>query len=186
MIVTLCLLTSVICLLAAYLWTIHRSYDYFKQRHIPGPAHRFFFGHFKTLWTTKRYSQQLREWTCRYGSIYGLYEGTRPLYVVSDVEFLHEVYIKQFSSFHSRRVPFLARMGIGTPENLFGSSGMTWRRQRHIISPTFSLAKMKLMLPIVNQCVDIFMSKLSTMHANKQEFNVYDMYKRMTMDIICA
>lgn len=185
MLLTVCLCTCLFALLVAYLWTIDRSYGYFKQRGIPGPAHRFFFGHLKTLWATKRYSRQLQEWTRQYGSIYGLYEGTRPLYVVSDVDFLHEVFVKQFSSFHSRRVPFLARMGVGTPENLFGSSGMTWRRQRHIVNPTFSAAKMKLMLPVVHQCIDTLMAKLSSAHEQHAEFNIYEMYRRMTMDIIC-
>ncbi|CAF0869519.1 unnamed protein product [Rotaria sp. Silwood1] len=155
-----------------------------QLRNIPGPPHQFFFGHLKTLWASKRYSIQLQEWTRKYGSIYGLYEGTRPLYVVSDVDFLHEVFIKQFSSFHSRRVLFLARMGAGTPETLFGASGTTWRRQRHIVNRTFSLGKMKLMLPVVNQCIEILMNKLSILNENNEEFNINDMYKRMTMDII--
>ena len=185
MLLTVCLCVCLLALLVAYVWTIHRSYDYFKERNIPGPTHRFFFGHLKTLWATRSYSKQLQEWTRQYGPIYGLYEGTRPLYVVSDVDFLHEVFIKQFSSFHSRRVPFLARMGVGTPENLFGSSGMTWRRQRHIINPTFSAAKMKLMLPVVHQCIDTLMVKLSAAHQHHAEFNIYEMYRRMTMDIIC-
>jgi cytochrome P450 len=185
MIITACLLACLLCLLVTYLWIIHNSYNYFKVRNIPGPPHKFFFGHFKTLWSAKRYSKQLQEWTRRYGSIYGLYEGTRPLYVVSDVEFLHEVFIKQFSSFHSRRVLFLARMGSGTPETLFGASGTTWRRQRHIVSPTFSLAKMKLMLPAINQCIETLMNKLSNLNENNEEFNIYEMYKRMTVDIIC-
>ncbi|CAF4079320.1 unnamed protein product [Rotaria sp. Silwood2] len=184
MILTACLFACLICLLGTYLWTINNSYNYFKLRNISGPPHQFFFGHLRTLWSTKRYSKQLQEWARKYGSIYGLYEGTRPLYVVSNVEFLHEVYIKQFSSFHSRRVLFLARMGIGTPENLFGASGDTWRRQRHVVNRTFSLGKMKLMLPIVNECIETLMNKLSILSENNEEFNIYDMYKRMTMDII--
>lgn len=185
MILTIFLLTGFLCLLISYLWTINNSYNYFKARNIPGPLPTFFFGHFKILWSTKRYSKQLQEWTRQYGPIFGLYEGTRPLYVVSDVEFLHEVFIKQFSSFNSRRVLFLARMGRGTPETLFGAAGPTWRRQRRIVNPMFSLAKMKLMLPVVNQCVEILMNKLSLIHEKGQEFNIYDMYKRMTVDIIC-
>ncbi|CAF3826502.1 unnamed protein product [Rotaria magnacalcarata] len=155
-----------------------------KQAKNEGPPPRFFFGHFKTLWSTKRYSKQLQQWTRKYGSIYGLYEGTRPLYVVSDVEFLQEVFIKQFSSFHSRRILFLARMGPGTPENLFGAAGATWKRQQHIVNRTFSLSKMKIMLPAVNQCIETLMNKLATINENNHEFNIYDMYKLMTVDII--
>lgn len=185
MILTVCLSACLIYLVTRYLWSINRGYNYFNDRHIPGPPHRFFFGHFCTLWKTTRYSKQLQDWTRKYGSIYGLYEGTRPLYIVSDVNFLHDVFVKQFSSFHSRRVPFLARMGIGTPENLFGSSGATWRRQRHTINPTFSLSKMKLIIPVINQSIDIMMQKLSLLCDEDREFNIYEMYKRMTMDIIC-
>lgn len=185
MILTVCLCVCLACLLAAYFWRINDSYNYFQHRNIPVPPHQFFFGHYKTLWAANRYSKKLQEWTRKYGSIYGLYEGTRPVYVVSDVDFLHEVYIKQFSSFHSRNVLFLARMGPGTPENLFGASGATWRRQRHVVNRTFSLGKMKLMIPTVNECIEILMNKLSILNENDQEFNIYDMYKRMTMDIIC-
>lgn len=185
MIVTTFLCGCLLSLIVTYCWIINDSYNYFKCRNIPGPPHRFFFGHFKTLWSLKRYSKQIQDWTSQYGSIYGLYEGTRPLYVVSDVEFLHEVFIKQFSSFHSRRVLFLARMGAGTPENLFGAAGDTWRRQRHIVNRTFSLNKMKLMIPVIHQCIEILMNKLSILHENHDEFNIYDMYKRMTIDIIC-
>lgn len=185
MIITLCLSTCLLCLLIAYLWSIHNGYNYFKSRHIPGPPHEFFFGHLRTIWSMKRYSKQIQEWTHKYGSIYGLYEGTRPLYIVSDVNFLQEVFIKQFSSFHSRRVLFLARMGVGTPENLFGSSGSTWRRQRLIVNPTFSLSKMKLMLPVVNECIETLMNKLAILCENNEEFNIYNMFQRMTMDVIC-
>jgi hypothetical protein len=52
------------------------------------------------------FSSQIQAWTRQFGPIYGLFEGTRPMYVVSDVDFLQEVFIKQFSSFHSRRTNF--------------------------------------------------------------------------------
>lgn len=95
------------------------------------------------------------------------------------------IFFMKFLSNNSRRVIFLARMGVDTPENLFGASGPTWRRQRRIINPTFSFNKMKLMLPTVIDCVETLMNKLSILTDEQQEFNIYDIYKRMTMDIIC-
>ncbi|CAF1350457.1 unnamed protein product [Rotaria sordida] len=103
------LLICLITLIIVYLWTIKSRYSYFEQRGIPCPPFRFFFGHSKTIWSTPRKTDQLQKWTRQFGSIYGLYKGSRPVYIVSDADFLQEVFTKQFSSFHSRHLPFVLR-----------------------------------------------------------------------------
>ena len=108
------------------------------------------------------------------------------MYVVSDVDFLQEVYIRQFSSFHSRRLPFLARMETGTLDTIFGASGAKWRRQRRIIHPTFTAAKLKLMSPLMNECIDAMLTKLAEVIKHEDEqINIYDLYRRLSMDVIC-
>ena len=42
--------------------------------------------------------------TEKYGDVWGYYEGSRPTVVISDVEMMKEIYIKQFSKFYSRKV----------------------------------------------------------------------------------
>ncbi|CAF4386658.1 unnamed protein product, partial [Rotaria sordida] len=90
-------------LLVIYIWILKSRYKYFVRRNIPGPPPQFFFGNLLQLWNTPLSFTQIGEWTRLYGPIYGIFEGPNPMYIVSDVDFLHEVYIKQFSSFHSRR-----------------------------------------------------------------------------------
>jgi len=182
MLLTLILLTGLVCLIVAYLWNLKSRYDYFKRHNLPGPPPIFLFGHYLTFWSTHSYSRQLEKWTKQYGSIYGLFEGSHPMYVVSDVDFLQEVYIKQFASFHSRRIPFVMKQIFNQKVHLLAANGATWRRQRHVINPTFSTAKLKLMSPVVNNCIQRLMNKLSE---NQEEFNIYEMYKRLTMDVIC-
>ena len=65
------------------------------------------------------------------------------------------------------------------------SSGAKWKRQRHVINPTFSAAKLKTMSPLINGCITDLMGKLTTHVKNNEEFNIYSYYKRMTMDVIC-
>jgi cytochrome P450 len=186
MFLTIALISTVICLVTVYLWIVNNRYDYFKRHGIPGPPHRFFFGHYKTLWSTKSFSKQLQQWTRQYGSIYGLFAGTRPMYVVSDVDFLQEVYIKQFSSFHSRAAPRLNRVETDNNVHIFRASGARWRRQRHVINPTFSTAKLKLMSPLVDGCIEAMLNKVAqTADSKDKEINIYELYKRMTMDVIC-
>jgi cytochrome P450 len=186
MVLTIVLVTIAICLIVACVWIINSRYNYFKRRNISGPPPRFFYGHYKEFWSTDTYSKQLQEWTRRYGSIYGLFEGTRPMYVVSDVDFLQEVYIKQFSSFHSRSIPKILQGNSNKKVHLFRATGAKWRRQRHVINPTFSAAKLKLMSPLVNGCIKVMLNKVSEIaYDKKKEINIYNLYKRMTMDVIC-
>ena len=173
-----CLLT----VLVAYFWTLNGRYSYFRERRIPSPPFSFFFGHYKTIWSTPLLTRQLQKWTRQFGSIYGLYEGTRPLYIVSDVEFLREVFINQFSSFHSRRLPFIIRKSKNSVAHLLGSSGETWHRQRLVLNPAFSSTKLRLMTPMIDDCVDALMRKLNEINGG---VNIYLLYKRLTMDVIC-
>ncbi len=177
------LLATCVCLLVSYLWILKSRYDYFVRRNIPGPPPRFFFGHYLTLWSVPSYPHQILEWTRQFGPIYGLFEGTRPMYVVSDLDFLQEVFIKQFSTFHSRRTNFFINILKGKQAHLFTAHGSQWRRQRHVINPTFTTLKLKTMIPLMNKCIESMIVKVNEM--NGSEFNIYTLYKRLTMDIIC-
>jgi cytochrome P450 len=69
---------------------------------------------------------------------------------------------------------------------IFRATGATWRRQRHVINPTFSSAKLKLMSPLVNGCIEAMLNKVSQVaDSEDKEINIYELYKRMTMDVIC-
>ena len=184
MILTITLFACCICLIIAYVHSIRQSYDYFKNRAISGPASRFFFGHYQDLWLAKSVSRQFQIWTTQYGPIYGLFAGRKPMYVVSDVDFLQEVYIKQFSSFHSRSLPVLLRLHTNNKIHLFSAMGARWRRQRHVLNPTFSSAKLKHMLPLINICIDAMLKKISE-HKQETDLNIYTLYKCLTMDVIC-
>lgn len=183
MFLTVALVVTCFCLLLAYLWTLKSRYNYFAQRNIPGPTPGFFFGHCLTLWNVSSVTGQIREWTRQFGPIYGIYEGTRPTYVVSDIDFLQEVFIRQFSSFHSRRDNFLNRALGSKGAHLFSANADQWRRQRQVINPTFTALKMKTMTPLINKCIESMMVKLDETHG--REFNIYAVYKRLTMDVIC-
>jgi len=175
------LLLICIGLTTYYLLLLRQRYQYFSQRGIPTPPFRFFFGHLKTLWNTSSFHRQLESWTKQYGKMYGIYQGTVPTYVVSDPDFLQEVFVKQFFAFHGRRGFF----DSNKVHNLFSSSGAKWRRHRHVINPTFSAAKLKMMSPLINGSISNVMEKLVN-HVNSGcEFNIYSYYKRMTMDVIC-
>ena len=175
------LLLLCIALLTYYLVLLQQRYQYFSQCHIPTPPFRFFFGHLKTLWNSASMHRQLESWTKQYGKIYGIYQGNTPTLVVSDPDFLQEVFVKQAHIFSGRSDVF----GGSRVSNVFTASGAPWRRHRHVINPTFSAAKLKLMSPLINGSVSDVMEKLAEHVQTDGEFNIYTYYKRMTMDVIC-
>jgi len=96
---------------------------------------------------------------------------------------LQEIFIKQFSTFHSRRTNFFTNILETKGASLFTAHANQWRRQRHVINPTFTTLKLKTMVPLINKCIESMIVKLNEM--NGSEFNIYALYKRLTMDVIC-
>ena len=172
--------------LSLLVYLIYNRFSYFSKRSIPSPPiPSILFGHLTDLWSAKSYSEQLRQWTSQYGSVYGLFEGTRPLYVISDIKFMEEVFVTQFSRFYSRRTSLANRiLGKDNCNVLSTNVAQMWRKQRKILNPTFSGAKMRRLLPTVETCLKIFLEKLS-LKSNDTPFNIYEIYKRLTMDVIC-
>ncbi|CAF4663757.1 unnamed protein product [Rotaria sp. Silwood1] len=71
---------------------------------------------------------------------------------------------------------------------MFSATGLRWKRQRFVINPTFSSAKLKQMTPLIHRSVLTFMEKISEESNKGQPFDIYAYYKRFTMDTIwsCA
>ena len=181
LLISLILLLIFIVLFTYLFFLLQQRYQYFIRRGIPTPPFDFLLGNLKTSWNRAFFHRQLESWTKQYGKIYGLYEESIPMFVVSDVDFLQEVFIKQFSVFCARKATLFDKITF----DLFTSFGSRWRRQRHLMNSTFTAAKLKTMSPLINGCICNFMKELSKHVENSDEFNIFAYYKRMTMDVIC-
>ncbi|CAF0733080.1 unnamed protein product [Rotaria sordida] len=145
----------------------------------------FLLGNLPDFVRTKRISICIQNWTNQFGHIYGYFEGHTPILVVSNPDILHEIFIKYFSKFHSRRQFPLEDRRTTKGVHLFSATGDQWRRQRAIINPTFSTLKMKRMFPIIDDCITTFLIKLEEcMKTSSEGFDIYKLYKRLTMDLI--
>ena len=173
-------------LICVVIYFIYHRFQYFAKRSIPSPPiPSIVFGHLKDLWSAKSYSEQLRQWTREYGSIYGLFEGIRPVYVISDIKLIEEIFVTQFSRFYSRRITLANRiLGKENFNVLSANISSLWKKQRKILSPTFSAVKMKRLLPTVQTCINVFIDRLA-LTPKDTVINIYEIYKRLTMDVIC-
>lgn len=201
------LLIALIAVVIVYGIYVHFQYTYFKRLNIPGPEPEYFFGNLSDLHRRGTLERQcLRAWTQQYGSIYGFYKGTRialnrrwshwytlwlslghsPFICTSDVDLLLDVFIKQFSSFHSRQSLALDERHTDYV-HLVHAEGERWKRQRMVVNPVFSKMKTKSMQPLMVNCLREFLVKLSQ-ETDQDSFDILPYCKRFTMDLFwtCA
>ena len=182
-IITAILVALLFVIVVVYLWQIRKSYDFFVRRNIPGPRPVFFFGNFLDILKVKGFSFAIKQWTNKYGQIFGYFEGHTPVLVVSDPDILQDVFIKSFSKFHSRRPsPFGDAQGKET--SLFNAVGLRWKRQRFVLNPTFSSVKLKQMSSLIHHSIEILMNKMIEQCNRGEPFDIFAFYKRYTMDTI--
>jgi cytochrome P450 len=175
-------ITLISIILTIYLIHISRCYTFFKRLGIDGPSPTFFLGNVADFARTQRISISIRNWTKQFGRIYGYFEGHTPVLVISDPDILNKIFLKYFSKFHSRRQFPLEDRSTRTGVHLFSATGNEWHRQRNIINPTFSPLKIKRMLPIINDCITNLILKLDK--SRQTDFDIYQIYKSLTMDLI--
>ncbi|UJR11637.1 hypothetical protein I4U23_015818 [Adineta vaga] len=180
------ILTALFILGCFLLHKRHRQQQYFKKRGIATPPFDLLFGHLLTMWSAKSSADQLKEWTRKYGKIYGIFAGSSPIYIVSDVNFLEQVFIKQFSSFYSHQTDFSEHAVEKSKRGLLIASGNQWRRQKQIIGPIISTG-IKQMSPLFDKCVDEMIHSLESLNSNiQEEFNIYPLYKKTFWNMACG
>lgn len=162
----------------------------FKNLGIPGPEPNWFFGNLLNFNnTTRPHALWMKKCTEQFGKIWGFYEGPKPVLVISDLECVQDVFVKQFSSFHSRRL-FVIQEDSDSDANvsMFNAHGERWKRLRTIVNPAFSEFKMRKMFPLIKHCIDVLISQFDLHGANGQCFDAFNHYKRLTLEVIgeCA
>ncbi len=64
------------------------------------------------------------------------------------------------------------------------ATGNRWKELRSILTPGFTTRKMKLMTPLMNEAIDVFISKLKEKSTSNQTFDILPYYQGLAMDII--
>ena len=80
-------------------------YSYWKNRGIPGPRPHPVFGNFWDI-VSRKYAvaTAVKKWYDEFKNepVFGIYEGTKPLLVINDLELVKDVLIRDFSLFIDR------------------------------------------------------------------------------------
>lgn len=178
----------VVNLILISVWVVkrYRQMTLLSRIGIPGPKPNFILGNLLNLFGEEGQVKIHEKLMKQYGNIVGFYYGPKPVVLVNDVDFWKQVYIKDFHKFSSR-MQIIKSGGSGHPKemlNLIGQEGNKWKQQRSILTPTFSSSKLKSMTPMIDSAVDEFIENIEKKSKLGVEFDIYDMFQALTMDVI--
>ncbi|TRY82831.1 hypothetical protein DNTS_022047 [Danionella cerebrum] len=112
------------------------------------------------------------------------YVARRPIVIVADPDMLRQVMVKDFNKFPNR----MTVRGITKPmsDSLIMLKGEQWKRVRSILTPTFSAAKMKEMVPLINTATKTLLRNLKSHSESGNSFNIHKCFGCFTMDVIAS
>ncbi|XP_005930400.1 thromboxane-A synthase [Haplochromis burtoni] len=119
-----------------------------------------------------------------YGKVCGYYLGRTPVVVVADPDMLRQVLVKDFSSFPNRRRFVFAKKPIS--DCLLQLKNERWKRVRSVLTPSFSAAKMKEMVPLIKTATDALMKNLNVHAESGEAFDIHRYFGYFTMDVIAS
>ncbi|CAA88604.1 Putative cytochrome P450 CYP13A5 [Caenorhabditis elegans] len=173
---------SFIGLLTYYIWI----WSFWIRKGVKGPRGFPFFG---VIHEFQDYENpgllKLGEWTKEYGPIYGITEGVEKTLIVSNPEFVHEVFVKQFDNFYGRKTnPIQGDPNKNKRAHLVSAQGHRWKRLRTLSSPTFSNKNLRKIMSTVEETVVELMRHLDDASAKGKAVDLLDYYQEFTLDII--
>ncbi|XP_068249608.1 cytochrome P450 3A31-like [Palaemon carinicauda] len=179
------LLTVVLILLSYWLWKRHLRFQKFIELGIPGPTPHWFLGHLLEVnYREGRVDpiQVKEQWLKKYGKVVGYFNGLIPNVLIADLDLLRQILIKDFTTFTNRAL-------TSTNSNMLVSmQDQKWKDVRKLMTPVFSSSKMKMMMPLMRDCVEVFLKKCDELAESKEEFNAHYELQCLTLDVIdrCA
>lgn len=119
-----------------------------------------------------------------HGRVCGYYLGRRPVVVIADPDMLKEVLVRDFSNFPNRNSFRFATKPMS--DCLLLLKNEEWKRVRSILTPSFSAAKMKEMVPLINTATDALMDNLKVYAESNEAFDIHKCFGCFTMDVIAS
>ncbi|XP_055697208.1 probable cytochrome P450 6a21 [Phlebotomus papatasi] len=189
MFLNLILVTLVSLLVAGYFY-VRNKYRYWEERGIPYVKPTFPFGVLKGMGGEKHFATIIyvayNELKGK-GPFGGVHFFVRPVVIGIDLDFLKNVFIKDFQYFHDRGI-YCNERDDPLSANMLALSGQKWRNLRSKLSPTFTSGKMKMMHSVIVAVAKEFQDYLEPAAQKNEVIEIKDILSRFTTDIIgnCA
>ncbi|KAM8953030.1 cytochrome P450 3A9-like [Pelodytes ibericus] len=157
-------------------------YGFFKKLGIPGPKPLPFIGTF--LEYRKGVVQFDMKCFKKYGKIWGLFDGRRPVLAILDTVIIKAILVKEcYTNFINRR-----NFGLnGSLESaLTIAEDEQWKRIRTVLSPTFTSGRLKQMFQIMKDYADLLARNVQVNVDKEEPCVMKDVIGAYSMDVITS
>lgn len=196
-----CLLVSIFMIrVVAYLWLRPRKIEeHFAKQGIRGPPYKFLIGNAKEIVSlmlkassqTMPFSHNIlprvlsfyHHWKKIYGATFLVWFGPTPRLAVADPDLIREIFTTKSEFYEKNEAHPLIRQLEG--DGLLSLKGEKWAHHRKIITPTFHMENLKLLIPGAASKVIEMLEKLTPNLKNGEiEIEVSEWFQTLTEDIV--
>lgn len=165
------------------------KHSYWMRHKIPFLKPKSVYESFKST-RTKHLSQEMALVYQKYkgkSPMLGLYFYLQPVLLVTDLDLIRNILITDFQYFQDRGL-FYNQKDDPLSANLFRIEYEKWKPLRAKLMPTFSTAKIKIMLPTILAIANELIDCLNAAIKSDSEIEIYEWMGRYTIDTIgsCA
>lgn len=165
---------------------INRKQNYWKRRNVPFVEPEFFYGNSRGIAKVFPSTLFFRDLYLKYkskGAIFGAYIFTVPIAILTDLDLIKTIFVKEFNTFPSRGT-YHNEKDDPVSANLANVDNEKWRNLRNKLTPTFTSGKLKVMFPIVVQVADKFIERIEIESKATGQLEIKDILSRFTTDVI--
>ncbi|XP_025084853.1 cytochrome P450 3A5-like [Pomacea canaliculata] len=180
---TSCLVVGVVTLAAMWFWRCCQVLMTFKRMGVPGPVPIPVFGNVLTIFS-KGIVNIFPFWNKQYGKLYGIFMPS-PALVISDLDLIKDVAIKQFQSFPNRLVITAFKFKPWNA-NLLSLRDDHWKHVRGVLSPTFSSGKLKKMVPAIKRVVSNLVNNITEKAKTGEMIELKEFCGCFALDVIAG
>lgn len=185
-------------------WKPRRIEKHFAKQGIRGPPYRFFIGNLREMVglmleaSSKPMAPQsshnilprvlsfYHHWKKIYGSTFLLWFGPTARLAVADPELIREIFVSRAEFFDRYESHPLVRKLEG--DGLVSLRGEKWAHHRRVLTPTFHMDNLKLLIPMIGKTVVEMADKWTAMSSaaggSEVEIDVADWFQGVTEDAI--
>lgn len=167
---------------------LSRKLKYWKNRKVPYVEPEFFFGNSRGISKDFHPSEFWRDMYLKLkplGPIGGAYLFIKPFAVITDLDLLKTIMIKDFNVF-SNRVAYFNEKDDPLSAHVINLEGKPWKNMRNKISPIFASSKLKMMFEVLSEVSGKLVAAIERETVNNDQLEIGDLVSRFVTDVIGA